>query len=155
MSFTKEVEVEVETPIGVEVSKPPKKLTYQPNEQFDGTGMQVDLIYDNGNGKTAKVKMLDADFTTRVSTATPGNKNVSIRCDIAGLKEIFDEAKPKVAITVAGEVASSSSTTTTGTTTPGGDNDFNPIIIVIIVAAVVVVGGGVAVAIVVVKKKKK
>lgn len=162
LNFTKDVEVEVETPIGVEVTKPPRKLEYDVNEQFDPNGIQVDLIYDNGNGKTAKVKMNynfktnEGDYTFKYSTATPGSKNVSIKCDIAGLKEIFDAEKPKVAITVRGEVASSSNTTTTGTTNPGGNGgDFNIVPVIIIVAAVVVVGGGVAVTVVVIKKKKK
>ncbi|MBE6666109.1 MAG: hypothetical protein E7603_07835 [Ruminococcaceae bacterium] len=158
LEFTKEVEVEVETPIGVEVTKAPTKTEYDPNEQFSAKGMTISLIYDNGDGKTAKVKMNEADYTTRVSTATPGNKNVSIRCDIEGLKEIFDDAKLKTPITVKGEVASSSSTSSSNTTTNnnGGGNggDFNIVPIIIIVAAIVVLGVVVAVVLVVVKKKK-
>ena len=157
LNFTKEVEVDVETPIGVEVTKAPTKVEYQPNAPFDAKGMQISLIYDNGEGKTAKIKMLEADYTTRVSTATPGQKNVTIKCDIAGLKEIFDEAKLRTPITVIGEVANTTATTTTpSTSTPGGNGgDFNIVPIIIIVAAVVVVGGGVAVVIVIAKKKKK
>ena len=160
LSFTKEVEVTVETPIGVEVTKDPKKLEYNPNEQFEPADMRVDLIYDDGNGKTAKVKVNydfkknEGDYYFKYSTATPGKKNVSIKCDIPGLKELFDEVKPRVAITVLGEVETSNTTTTGTTTTPGG-SDFDIVPIIIIVAAVVVVGGATAVVIVVVKKKKK
>ena len=155
LSFEKTVDVVTEAPIGVEITKEPTKTEYQPNEKFDSKGLEVKVIYDEGDGKTKSIKVDAADYTCTVSTATPGKKSVSIKCDIPGLKEIFDEAKPKVAITVLGEVETSNTTTTTGgtTTTPGGDFDIVPIII--IVAAVVVVGGVTAVVIVVVKKKKK
>lgn len=158
IAFTKEVEVTVEAPIGIEVTTAPKKTEYQPNETFDPTGMRVDLIYDNGNGKTTKVQIKNDALTFRVSTATSGEKNVTIRTDIAGLDEIFNEIKPKTTITVLGNAgateSSSSTTASTPSTNPGASSDFNALPIIIAVVAVVVIAGAVAV-IVVVKKKKK
>ena len=156
ISFTKEVEVEVETPIGVEVTNPPKKTEYKVNETFDPTGLKVNLIYDNGNGKTAKVQIKNDALNFKVSTASAGEKNVSITTDIAGLDEILKDAKLKTPITVIGNgtetsASTSASSSTPSTSTPSGDFNALPIIIV---AAVLVVAAGVVVAIVVIKKKK-
>ena len=156
ISFTKEVEVEVETPIGVEVTNPPKKTEYKVNETFDPTGLKVNLIYDNGNGKTAKVQIKNDALNFKVSTASAGEKNVSITTDIAGLDEILKDAKLKTPITVIGNgtetsASTSASSNTPSTSTPSGDFNALPIIIV---AAVLVVAAGVVVAIVVIKKKK-
>ena len=156
LAFTKEVEVEVETPIDIEVEIGKNtKLEYQPNETFDPTGIKVNLIYDNGNGKTAKVQIKNEVLTFRVSTATSGEKNVSIRTDIEGLSDLFNDIKPKTTITVLGNVGAQSSTsaTTTAPTTSTPSGDFNILPIIIVAVALVVIGGAV-VAIVVVKKKK-
>ena len=156
ISFTKEVEVEVETPIGVEIASGPKKTEYKVNETFDPTGLKVNLIYDNGNGKTAKVQIKNDALNFKVSTASAGEKNVSITTDIAGLSDIIKDAKLKTPITVIGNgtetTASTSTSSTPSTSTPSGDFNALPIIIV---AVVLVVAAGVVVVIVVAKKKKK
>ncbi|MBR6743805.1 MAG: bacterial Ig-like domain-containing protein, partial [Clostridia bacterium] len=48
LSFTKEVDVTVETPTGVEVTKEPKKTEYKPGETFSAAGLQVSLVYADG-----------------------------------------------------------------------------------------------------------
>lgn len=101
LTFTKEVNVEIATPTGVEVTTPPRKTEYQPDETFNIQGMVVTLIYADGT----KVNMDNNDLTTRVDTSEPGTKNVTIRTNIEGLKDILSDAKLKTQITVLGDVA--------------------------------------------------
>ena len=165
MNFTKEVEITTEAPISVEVTKQPTKVEYQPNEKFDSKGMEVKVIYDDGDGKTKAIKVDAADYTCTVSTSTPGQKTVNIRTDIPGLSDLFKNTKLKTTITVLGDVATSTDTsasdsasasnTNSGSSSkPGSSSDFNALPIIIIVAVVVVLGGVVAVVIVIAKKKK-
>jgi len=100
LTFVKEVEIEIENPTGVEVTKPPKKVEYQPGDPFVATGMTVSLVYADGS----KVTVDAADYTTRVDTSEPGTKNVAIRSEVPGLKELFADAKLKTQITVLGDV---------------------------------------------------
>ena len=153
LTFTKEIDVEVEVPTGVEVTKEPTQTEYKPNEAFSSKGLEVSLVYADGK----KVAVSLDDCTIKVNTNTPGNKSVTIRTAIPGLSELFESAKLKTSITVVGSTTGSTGTTaTTGnnTTTPGA-SDNGWVLPVIIVAAIVVVGGVAVVVIVVSKKKKK
>jgi hypothetical protein len=154
LTFTKEVDVTVETPTGVEVTKAPTKTEYKPGEAFSAKGMQVSLIYADGK----KVTVDPADYTTRVNTSNPGNKNVQIRTEIPGLAEIFESAKLKTPITVVGNTPQGGSQGTTSTTAPivnPGTSDNGWVLPVIIAAVAVVLIGAVVVVLVIVKKKKK
>lgn len=153
LTFTKEVDVTVETPTDIEVTKAPNKTEYNPNETFDPKGMTVSFVYADGK----KVTVNSADYTTRVSTNSPGTKSVAIRSEVPGLKELFNEIKPKTTITVLGDVGGEDQTSNTTTTPPAGGNsgDNGWVLPVIIVAAVLVVGAVVVVVIVAVKKKKQ
>ena len=153
ITFTKEIDVEVEVPTGVEVTKEPTKTEYKPNEAFSNAGLEVSLVYADGK----KVAVDRNDYTTRVNTNTPGNKSVQIRTEIPGLSELFESAKLKTSITVVGSTTGSTGTTATtgnsGTTTPGA-SDNGWVLPVIIAAAIVVIGGVAVVVLVVIKKKK-
>ena len=154
LSFEKEIDVTVETPTGVEVTKEPTKTEYKPNETFSAKGMQVSLVYADGK----KVTVNEADYTTKVNTNSPGTKSVQIRSSVPGLSELFESAKLKTSITVIGATqgtqGTQGTTGTTGTTTnPGGSNN-GWVLPVIIVAAVLVIGAGVVVVLVIAKKKK-
>ena len=116
LTFTKEVDVTVEAPTDIEVTKAPSKTEYKPGEAFSAAGMQVSLVYADGK----KVTMNNKDYTTKVNTNSPGNKNVQIRTEIPGLSELFDEIKPKTPITVTG--SQQGGTTTEPGTTQNHDN---------------------------------
>ncbi len=152
LSFTKEVDVTVETPTGVEVTNEPDQTEYKPNETFSAKGMQVSLVYADGK----KVTVNPTDYTTKVNTNSPGKKSVQIRSEVPGLSELFEEAKLKTSITVIGETKTPTGTqqTTTGNQggTTSGDNGW--ILPVVIVAAVLVIGAVVVVILVASKKKK-
>ena len=153
LTFTKEIDVEVEVPTGVEVTKEPVKTEYKPNEAFSANGLEVSLVYADGK----KVAVDKNDYTTKVNTNTPGNKSVQIRTEIPGLSELFESSKLKTSITVVGNTSSGSTSTTApsgGTTTTPGASDNGWVLPVIIVAAIVVIGG-IAVVVIVVAKKKK
>ena len=139
---------------GVEVTKAPTKTEYKPNEAFSAKGMQVSLIYADGK----KVTVDPADYTTKVNTSNPGNKNVQIRTEIPGLAEIFESAKLKTPITVVGNTQQGGSQGTTSTTAPivnPGTSDNGWVLPVIIAAVAFVLIGAVVVVLVIVKKKKK
>ncbi len=154
LTFTKEVDVKVEAPKEISVTAP-TKTEYNLGEAFDSKGIKVHFVYADDT----KVEIKSADYTIRpVNTTSAGNKNVQIRSDVAGLKEIFDEMKPKTAITVIGngsEGGDQSSSTPAPITPPAGGNDNGWVLPVIIVAVVLVVAAVVVVVIVVVKKKKQ
>jgi len=120
--------------------------------------LTVSLVYGEGENAT-KVAMNAADYTTRVNLGSAGKKSVQIRSEVPGLKEIFEDIKPKASVTVlgasGGDSSSSSSSSSAPATNPpaGGDNGW--VLPVIIVAAILVVGAVVVVVIVVVKKKKQ
>ena len=107
LSFTKEVDVTVETPTGVEVTKEPAKTEYKPGEAFSAKGMQVSLVYADGK----KVTVDSSDYTTKVNTNSPGSKNVQIRSEIPGLSELFESSKLKTKITVVGATGEQGGTT--------------------------------------------
>ena len=154
LTFNKEIDVTVETPTGVEVTKEPAKTEYKPNEAFAPAGLEVSLVYADGK----KVAVDRNDYTTKVNTNSPGKKSVTIRTEIPGLSELFESAKLKTSITVVGSTTGGSTGTTSttgnsGTTNPGA-SDNGWVLPVIIVAAIVVAGGVAVVVIVVIKKKK-
>ena len=154
LSFTKEVDVTVDAPtdIAVETNEKTWKTEYNIGDTLETKGLTVYLVYGED-----KVKMDTADYTTKANLNSAGKKSVQIRSEVEGLKEIFDELKPKTEVTVLGDAGSdesSSSSSTTPITPPSGGNDNGWVLPVIIVAAVLVVGGGVVVVIVVIKKKK-
>ncbi|MBQ3489146.1 MAG: hypothetical protein IJA86_00965, partial [Clostridia bacterium] len=153
LSFTKTVEIEVETPIRVDVTAP-KKAEYMQGETFEADGLKVQLVYDN-KGKEAKVEFKKEDYTYNASTRVPAEgKNIRIKTDIPGLKEIFDDNKVGFTMTIKADPNQ-----TTESTPPPADpgnkpkDDFNWIP-VIVIAAIVVVGAGTAVVVIVIKKKK-
>lgn len=113
ISFTKEIDVQVEVPTGVEVTKEPVKTEYKPNEAFSANGMQVSLLY--GKDKVAVDKN---DYTTKVNTNSPGKKSVQIRTEIPGLSEIFEDANLKTTITVTGSTNNGGDSGNSGTTEP-------------------------------------
>ena len=153
MTFTKEVDVTVETPTGVEVTTAPTKTEYNPGETFSAKGMVVSLIYEDGK----KVTVDAADYTTKVNTSNPGTKSVQIRTTIPGLDKLFEDAKLKTSITVLGATSGDSqgTTGTTAATNPGSSDNSGLALPIIIVAAVLVIGAVVVVVLVVAKKKKK
>lgn len=116
LTFNKEIDVTVETPTGVEVTKEPKKTEYKPNEAFAPAGLEVSLVYADGK----KVAVDRNDYTTKVNTNSPGKKSVTIRTEIPGLSELFESAKLKTSITVVGN------TTPGGTTEPGTEPGGTP-----------------------------
>ncbi len=149
INITKEVTVTVEAPTAIEVTAMPSKVTYQPGEEFDATGMTVALVYEDG--KT--IKLDAADYTCRVDTSEPGEKRVSVRSAIEGL-----DLRTNIDITVEGEVITPTQNTNTtapnNTTAPKTSNEgVSPIIFVVI--GVIVVAAVVVVVLVVTKKKKK
>ena len=160
ITIEKEIDVTVETPTDIEVTTDDKtwKSEYNPGDTFDATGLTVSLVYGEGENAT-KVAMNAADYTTRVNLGSAGKKSVQIRSEVPGLKEIFEDIKPKASVTVlgasGGDSSSSSSSSSAPATNPpaGGDNGW--VLPVIIVAAILVVGAVVVVVIVVVKKKKQ
>ena len=117
ISFTKEIDVEVEVPTGVEVTKEPVKTEYKPNEAFSANGMQVSLLY--GNDKVAVDKN---DYTTKVNTNSPGKKSVQIRTEIPGLSELFEDSNLKTTITVTGSTNNGNSGNSGTTDTVNHDN---------------------------------
>ena len=117
LSFTKEIDVQVEVPTGVEVTKEPVKTEYKPNEAFSANGMQVSLLYG-----TDKVAVDKNDYTTKVNTNSPGKKSVQIRTEIPGLSEIFEEANLKTTITVTGSTNNGNADNNGGTETVNHDN---------------------------------
>ena len=117
ISFTKEIDVQVEVPTGVEVTKEPVKTEYKPNEAFSANGMQVSLLYG-----TDKVAVDKNDYTTKVNTNSPGKKSVQIRTEIPGLSEIFEEANLKTTITVTGSTNNGNSGNSGTTDTVNHDN---------------------------------
>ena len=98
LTFTKEIDVQVEVPTGVEVTKEPVKTEYKPNEAFSANGMQVSLVYANGD----KIAVDKNDYTTKANTNSPGKKSVQIRTEIPGLSELFEDSNLKTTITVTG-----------------------------------------------------
>ena len=155
LTFTKEVDVTIDTPtdIVIETNEKTWKTEYNPGDALDTKGLSVYLVYG-----TDKVKMDAADYTTKVNLNSPGTKSVQIRSDIPGLKDIFDDLKPKTQITVLGDTGSNDGETestpaTTPVTTPGENN--NGWVLPVIIVAVVLVAGGAAVVVVIVIKKKK
>ena len=156
LTFTKEVDVTVETPTGVEVTKEPTKTEYNVDETFSAKGMVISLVYADGS----KVTVKDTDYTIKVNTSSPGKKSVTIRSDIEGLSQIFSDAKLKTSITVLGGAEGgddSQSTTTSATTTgnKGASSNDGGLLLPIIIAVVALVIIGAVVAVLVVTKKKK
>ena len=153
LSFEKEIDVTVETPTGVEVTKEPTKTEYNVDETFSAKGMVVSLVYADGS----KVTVKDTDYTTKVNTSSPGNKSVQIRSDIEGLSQIFSDAKLKTSITVLGGNVGGDTTTTTATTAgnQGQSSNDGGLVLPIIIAVVAVVIIVAVVVVVVISKKKK
>jgi hypothetical protein len=154
LTFTTEVDVTVDTPtdIAIETNEKTWKTEYNVGDTLETKGLTVYLVYGED-----KVKMDTADYTTKANLNSAGKKSVQIRSEVAGLKEIFDDIKPKATVTVLGDAGSdesSSSSSTTPITPPSSGNDNGWVLPVIIVAAIIVVGGGVTVVIIVIKKKK-
>ena len=153
LTFTKEVDVTITAPtdIVIETNEKNWKTEYNPGDTLDTKGLTVYLVYG-----TEKVKMDAADYTTKVNLNSPGTKSVQIRSDIPGLKDIFDDIKPKAQVTVLGETGTpggeTESTPAPAPVTPDNNNGW--VLPVIIVAVILVVGGGAAVVVIVIKKKK-
>ena len=151
INITKEVTVTVEAPTKMVVTKAPTKTEYDPGEEFNPDGMTVVLEYADGK----QIKMDPADYTCRVDTSEPGDKNVTIRSAIEGL-DLRAERNEMSAIKVTGEVITPTTptNTTAGTTTaPKSSDGGSPIVIIVI--AVVAVAAIAVVVLVVLKKKKK
>ena len=153
LTFTKDVDVTIDTPtdIVIETNEKTWKTEYNPGDTLDTKGLTVYLVYG-----TDKVKMDAADYTTKVNLNSPGTKSVQIRSDIPGLKDIFDDIKPKAQVTVLGDTGSNDGETesTPAPVTPEPENNNGWVLPVIIVAVVLVAGGAAVVVVIVIKKKK-
>ncbi|MBQ3489145.1 MAG: bacterial Ig-like domain-containing protein [Clostridia bacterium] len=100
LNITKTVEIEVETPVRVEVTFP-KKTDYMQGETLDTTGLKIQLVYVKNNGNETKLTVSSEDYFCQASTETLGrNIPVPIISEIPGLKELFEISNARFTINV-------------------------------------------------------
>ena len=68
-----QIPIQVYACTGLEITTPPDRTTYQEGELLDPSGMEVSLVYENGERKEI------SDYTVENKTLTPSDNQVLIR----------------------------------------------------------------------------
>ena len=92
-STTFTVEVKAIVPVSISVKKAPNKTEYFVGDSYDGTGLVVNVVYNNGTNKD-----ITTGFTTSgFSSANAGKNTVTVNYE--GLKATFDVTIKAVELT--------------------------------------------------------